>query len=265
MNQTKLCECGCGTTISYYTKKGGERRFVKGHHMRSDENRAKISRALQGAERTPDHRAKLAAASQRHWDSLLPDQQELIREQGRLGIKKVDMSKRIKAVKEARTGVPRPQHVREKIGRSQLGRTADTNTRQRQSESKKRYFRNNPAARVYLRQKRLEQPTINRDTTIEIALQEALREHGIVFEIHVPVLDICIPDILIRDAEMIIQADGDYWHRLTEVEERDRHQDELLAKHGYTVLRFWESDIRKNLDECVDRIVTTLEQISCQQ
>lgn len=233
--------------------------------MRSGENRAKISRALQGAERTPDHRAKLATASQRYWDSLSPDQQEVVREQGRLGAKKVDTVKRIKAVKEATIGVPRPRHVREKIGRSQLGRTTDAKTRQRQSESKKQYFRDNPEARVYLRQKRLEQPTINRDTTIEIALQEALREHRIAFETHVPMLGICVPDILIRDAKLIIQADGDYWHRLPQAKRRDRWQDHLLTQHGYTVLRFWESDIRKKLNGCVSQIINKLEAISCQQ
>ena len=37
--------------------------------------------------------------------------------------------------------------------------------------------------------------------------------------------------------------------------ERDLENTIELRDNGWTVLRFWESDIKKNLDMCVERIL----------
>ena len=42
--------------------------------------------------------------------------------------------------------------------------------------------------------------------------------------------------------------------------ERDKEVDTELATQGWTVLRFWEKDIRKNTDMCVQAILTAIEE-----
>ena len=37
--------------------------------------------------------------------------------------------------------------------------------------------------------------------------------------------------------------------------ERDRYVNELLLEQGWLVLRFWESDIKRNLENCVDEVM----------
>lgn len=44
--------------------------------------------------------------------------------------------------------------------------------------------------------------------------------------------------------------------------ERDREVTALLESEGWTVLRFWESDVRDNLETVVDRIVARWETTS---
>jgi len=39
--------------------------------------------------------------------------------------------------------------------------------------------------------------------------------------------------------------------------ERDRHVTSQLESEGWTVLRFWESEIREDLDAIVERIVAS--------
>jgi G:T-mismatch repair DNA endonuclease (very short patch repair protein) len=56
-----------------------------------------------------------------------------------------------------------------------------------------------------------------------------------------------------RIGNLIIQADGDYWHghprfeplteRQLQQQKRDRAQDAYLTKCGYTVVRIWEKEL----------------------
>jgi len=75
---------------------------------------------------------------------------------------------------------------------------------------------------------------------------------------------ICV-DVYIKDKNLIIQWDGDYWHgkgkKIDEVDERVRHrmlrdksQDVYLATCGFIILRFWESDVYKNKEYVYDTI-----------
>ena len=66
-------------------------------------------------------------------------------------------------------------------------------------------------------------------------------------------------DFFIPNSNIILEIDGDYWHANPEKykeedlrghQKRARHVDEYKTKwallHGIPILRFWESDIRKN-------------------
>lgn len=71
-----------------------------------------------------------------------------------------------------------------------------------------------------------------------------------------PIASKFVVDAFMPDANLIIQFDGDYWHgnpaKFTTLDKRqsrrvkiDQSQNKYFAKCGYTVLRFWETDIYK--------------------
>jgi very-short-patch-repair endonuclease len=113
-------------------------------------------------------------------------------------------------------------------------------------------------AKKKLRELRLKQKIPQKDTIIETKVQNALKQKGIDFKTHVPVCDICQPDIVIPEKRVVVQCDGDYWHNLPEVKQRDRQQDQTLVENGWTVLRFWEHEIEQNLDFVISRIMEEL-------
>lgn len=90
-----------------------------------------------------------------------------------------------------------------------------------------------------------------KDTSIELKIQNLLKENGIEFEINYPILG--RPDIFIKP-NICIFADGCYWHKCSECgfEEsvrKEREKDEKITRQlqseGYTVIRLWEHEINK--------------------
>lgn len=84
-------------------------------------------------------------------------------------------------------------------------------------------------------------------TTIELKLQDFLKQLNIEFHPH-KVINIehkyqC--DIYIPFLNLIIEADGDYWHRYPLGTELDYRRTYEMKEKGYNVLRLWECDIRK--------------------
>lgn len=61
-------------------------------------------------------------------------------------------------------------------------------------------------------------------------------------------------DELNEQLKIAIEVDGDYWHRLTKKQIADKRKNTFLANRGYTVLRFWESEIYRDLDNCLEQI-----------
>lgn len=98
-----------------------------------------------------------------------------------------------------------------------------------------------------LRQLRLLQIFPRKSSKIELVIQNFLKQQGIVFETHYPILG--QPDIFIKP-NICIFADGCYWHKCSacgfgEGRERDKYVTQTLQSQGYTVIRLWEHDINK--------------------
>ncbi len=63
-------------------------------------------------------------------------------------------------------------------------------------------------------------------------------------------------DFKLKRHPLIIEADGDYWHgnpntknhcsSVEENKENDRIKEEMAKARGYRVIRFWESDIKRD-------------------
>jgi DNA mismatch endonuclease (patch repair protein) len=93
------------------------------------------------------------------------------------------------------------------------------------------------------------------NTGIEIKIKKVLTELSIQFEFQKRISNISVVDFYIPSKNMIIFCDGDYWHNLPGLKERDKKINFLLTEKGFTILRFWEHEINKNIDQVRARIL----------
>ncbi|MDP2159766.1 MAG: very short patch repair endonuclease [Flavobacterium sp.] len=56
-----------------------------------------------------------------------------------------------------------------------------------------------------------------------------------------------------------IKSNQEFWHKKIERNiERDKEVNELLNNEGWKILRFWDKEIIKNLETCINKIITHL-------
>ena len=112
-----------------------------------------------------------------------------------------------------------------------------------------------------------------KDTTIELTLRRALYKRGVRYRKNVKTI-LGTPDIAIKKYRLLVFCDGDFWHgnsyhsvkshkqfwdeKIKRNRERDLEYTIQLRDEGWTVLRFWESDIKSNIDNCVQQIIDAI-------
>ena len=84
------------------------------------------------------------------------------------------------------------------------------------------------------------------DTDIERILKGWLTENNIDFKRNEPIEGITNPDFFI-EPNICLYADGDYWHNLKKVRERDEIINAKLEKLGYMAIRLLGSDIKEGI------------------
>ena len=84
-------------------------------------------------------------------------------------------------------------------------------------------------------------------TGIEMKLYSELENRGIFFEKQKLVNSRFIVDAFVPSLNLVIEADGDYWHSLDKVIKRDKAKNAYLLKCGFNLLRLSESEINTNL------------------
>jgi DNA mismatch endonuclease, patch repair protein len=119
----------------------------------------------------------------------------------------------------------------------------------------------------------------NRNSTAELALRRRLWANGLRYRLEVKLPG--KPDLVFTFARLAVFVDGDLWHGnswrvrglpsleaqfpsrtewwVTKIRsniERDRRVDQQLANAGWTVLRFWESDVLADPNAVARQIVT---------
>ncbi len=95
---------------------------------------------------------------------------------------------------------------------------------------------------------RAKQITPIKDTSIEVKIQNFLKQLGISFFAHYNMNQIknkyqC--DILIPSMNLVIECDGDYWHKYPIGTDIDKIRTSELIEKGFKVLRLWECEIKK--------------------
>lgn len=118
----------------------------------------------------------------------------------------------------------------------------------------------------------------SKDTTIELRMRKALWQRGVRYRKNYKKL-VGKPDIAITKYKIAVFCDSDYWHgydwesrnqriksnrdywvpKIERNMKRDREVTATLQEEGWLVLRFWEWQIRKQLDECVEEVLQSIE------
>lgn len=80
-------------------------------------------------------------------------------------------------------------------------------------------------------------------TSIEIKVYEELKSRGLLFEKQYLVNGKFLVDAYIPSLNLVIEADGDYWHSLDRVVKKDKAENAYLIKCGFNLLRFSETEI----------------------
>ena len=111
----------------------------------------------------------------------------------------------------------------------------------------------------------------SKGTSIEMKLRKALCENKL-RGYHINPKINGNPDFAFGKYKIAIFCDGDFWHgkhykvlkkRLGEkfwrnkIEaniKRDEMHNRLLRREGWSVVRFWESDINNNLEKCINKL-----------
>ncbi len=114
----------------------------------------------------------------------------------------------------------------------------------------------------------------NKDSQIELRLRKALWHSGLRYRKNVRNVFGC-PDVVFKKLKIAIFCDSEFWHGynwevrkndfkshqefwIPKIERnmaRDKEVNEKLQSEGWTVLRFYGRDIKKNLDECVKIVI----------
>ena len=112
---------------------------------------------------------------------------------------------------------------------------------------------------------RMKQIFPTRDTVIERLIQAELDILDLKYEKHFVVkdngyasqLDIAIPSI-----KFAIECDGDYWHSLSNKRKYDDRTNKYCQDNGWTLIRFSENNIKKDLNECIITIKRVLDYLT---
>jgi len=92
------------------------------------------------------------------------------------------------------------------------------------------------------------------DTDIERLIENELKNQNIPYLKQAPIEGIALVDFLLSN-KIIIQADGNFWHSRKINKGKDIAQDTVLFFKGYKVFRLTETEIKKSVKKCINKIV----------
>ncbi|MGM0836033.1 MAG: endonuclease domain-containing protein [Bacillota bacterium] len=95
-------------------------------------------------------------------------------------------------------------------------------------------------------------------TSIEIKMAEELKRRNIEYiEQHILGNKFAL-DFFLPEFNIVIECDGDYWHRLPDVAKRDKSKNAYIKACGLSLYRFWESEINADVEACVDVVLAEI-------
>ena len=110
----------------------------------------------------------------------------------------------------------------------------------------------------------------SKNTSIDLKMKDLLTSLDCNFQMYPKVYG--NPDFILKDRKIAIFCDGDFWHgyRYNEKKKpakgywknkietnmmRDKKISRKLRRDGWSVLRFWEHDIKSGSDICINKLL----------
>ena len=114
----------------------------------------------------------------------------------------------------------------------------------------------------------------NRDTDLERLIRNEIHRRGYRFKKHVKSLP-GSPDLVFSKRMVAVFIDGDFWHgfrfpawehkvsdfwkaKILKNRARDQKNFRKLRRMGWTVIRIWQHEIKKDTESCVRRILNAI-------
>ncbi len=174
-----------------------------------------------------------------------------------IGVKRPHLTKRNLEDNPMKNPESKKKMVLKKKGKSyeeQYGKEIALKKKEKHSQIMKQKwsdenFRNN-------RRKIILKSLCKRPTKPEKIMMEIIKQNNLPFN-YVGDGEIIIggfnPDFLSKNPKHIIEINGDYWHNLSHIKEKDKRKLETYAKYGYKTLIIWESEL-KNPIQVIEKI-----------
>jgi very-short-patch-repair endonuclease len=209
--------------------------------------------ALKGKKRggwklSPEARANIAAAVARRWQD--PEQREKMRAVGKRPPPSETTKQKMIEARRAKWDHPEYRARRSEAMRRRW--KAEPEMADRLADA-----RRSPEARAKMRQARLRRRFP--PTDIEILLGDAMRSIGLTFEEQKPFMDRFIPDFTFEEGRLLVQADGEYWHRFERNRYFDRQLRIAIAGTPWRLMRFDATDIKADPKGCAWQVKRVLE------
>lgn len=207
----------------------------------SPEHSKKISDGLKGRVFSAEHRRKLSEATKRQVHVYGRKQsKEFCELMSKIHKGKVISAEAKQKMREAKLGKKLSAEHKAKIGAAGIGRTFSDESKKKMSESRIALMASGKIK--------------SKDTAIERKVEAELQKRNINYQKQVPICRVAIVDFYLPETKTVIQADGDYWHNLPRVRDRDARQSMVLVANGYRVYRFWEHEINESVENCINKI-----------
>jgi len=115
----------------------------------------------------------------------------------------------------------------------------------------------------------------SKNTKMELSVRSLLHKKGLRFRIHTRLIG--KPDIVFPSKKIVVFLDSCFFHKcpyhyiqpksnkkywLPKIEKnkaRAKEVNKALRNQGWTVLRFWEHQIKKDSENCVNKIISVIQ------
>lgn len=215
-------------------------------YKQSQEHKQKISMVLKGKSKSEEFKKKMKKAMT-FWKGKQHSKE--IREKISKAVKGFKHTSETKLkIGISSKGRLHTEETKEKIRKLAIGIHKSEKTKIKQSKARKQYLISNPKEILRLIEMRKNQIFPLKDTSIEIKIQNFLKEMQVDFLTHQYIKDIehgYQVDILIPSLNLVIECDGDYWHKYPLGNAIDHVRTRELLEKGFRVLRLWEKEIRE--------------------
>jgi len=199
--------------------------------------------------KTVEVKQKISQAVKKHWNKMTKEEKT----QASQAFQKAGHEARLKKLARM-TREERKQYLKSWIegGRkARVGSTIPLRTRQKISKSVRELWANRTKEEklriLRFRAKAGLEAQAGHSSSIEKDIWKVLDELSINYKTQVSFSNgKFIVDIYIPTQRLIIECNGDYWHKLPKIKERDKMLEEYARKNNLKTIWLWESEIKKS-------------------